>query len=153
MTRRMTIADESAPATLTLGHDASGGAPPRAGGPRAGIAPEQQRTHGAGTAKKEDGMIDWARVSELREEVGPEDFDEVVSLFLSEVGEVIARLQTAPDPARLEEDLHFLKGAALNLGFHALAELCQQGESAAAAGRAGTVPLPPVLACHARSQA
>ena len=29
-------------------------------------------------------MIDWARVSELRDEVGAEDFDEVVELFLEE---------------------------------------------------------------------
>ena len=32
-------------------------------------------------------MIDWARVSELRDEVGPEDFEEVLHLFLEEVDE------------------------------------------------------------------
>ena len=37
-------------------------------------------------------MIDWARVSELRDEVGAEDFDEVVELFLEEVDEAIAAL-------------------------------------------------------------
>ena len=35
-------------------------------------------------------MIDWARVSELRDEVGEGDFDEVVELFLEEVDEAIA---------------------------------------------------------------
>ena len=32
-------------------------------------------------------MIDWNRVAALREEVGAEDFDEVVELFLQEVDE------------------------------------------------------------------
>ena len=31
-------------------------------------------------------MIDWQRVNELRDEVGAEDFEEVVDLFLEEVG-------------------------------------------------------------------
>ena len=34
-------------------------------------------------------MIDWARVSELRDEVGPEDFEEVLHLFLEEVEDVV----------------------------------------------------------------
>ncbi len=73
-------------------------------------------------------MIDWERVNELRDEVGTEDFKEVVELFLEEVEEVIERLRSGPDPSRLEEDFHFLKGSALNLGFAALGDICQQGE-------------------------
>jgi HPt (histidine-containing phosphotransfer) domain-containing protein len=77
-------------------------------------------------------MIDWGRIDDLRSEIGPEDFDEVVSLFLSEADEVVARLQQAAGravaEAALRDDLHFLKGAALNLGFRDLAELCQTGE-------------------------
>ena len=42
-------------------------------------------------------MIDWARVSELRDEVGAEDFDEVVELFLEEVDEAIAALRDLTD--------------------------------------------------------
>ncbi|MEL7027080.1 MAG: Hpt domain-containing protein, partial [Pseudomonadota bacterium] len=34
-------------------------------------------------------MIDWERVMDLREEVGPDDFMEVAELFLSEVGSVL----------------------------------------------------------------
>ena len=30
-------------------------------------------------------MIDWTKVTELREEIGDEDFQEVVELFLEEV--------------------------------------------------------------------
>ena len=33
-------------------------------------------------------MIDWKRVRELRDEIGEEDFSEVVDLFLEEVEEV-----------------------------------------------------------------
>lgn len=101
----------------------------------------------------ENGMIDWERVETLRAEVGPEDFCEVVELFLEEVEDIVTRLATAPDPARFEEDLHFLKGSALNLGFAALGSACQTGESAAAAGRAEAVDIAAILACYAGSRA
>jgi HPt (histidine-containing phosphotransfer) domain-containing protein len=96
----------------------------------------------------EGPMIDWERVHDLRQEVGAREFEEVVDLFLEEVDEVMARLRRAPDPATFEEDLHFLKGSAMNLGFTELVRLCQAGESAAAAGRADTVDLGPVLASY-----
>lgn len=98
-------------------------------------------------------MIDWSRVRELRDEVGAEEFDEVVELFLEEVDEVVARLRADPDPTKYEEELHFLKGSALNLGFEALGKLCQSGESAAAAGQQDTVILEPILSCYDRSRA
>jgi len=80
-------------------------------------------------------MLNWTRVIELRDEIGAEDFAEVVELFLDEAGEVLDRLSPGTGAAQLEEDLHFLKGAALNLGFAGLAALCLQGEKAARAGR------------------
>jgi HPt (histidine-containing phosphotransfer) domain-containing protein len=97
-------------------------------------------------------MIDWVRIENLLSEVGPEDFREVVALFLEEVEEAIARLSTAPDPARLEQELHFLKGCALNLGFSGLGELCSRGESAAAAGRMGEIDLPAIFECFETSR-
>lgn len=97
-------------------------------------------------------MIDWDRVATLREEVGDDCFDEVVSLFLEEVDAVILRLHTAPDPTRLEGDLHFLKGGALNLGFHDLGLLCQTGERLAASGQAAQVDLQAVIALYAASR-
>lgn len=81
-------------------------------------------------------MIDWGRVNELRNEVGEEDFEEVVELFLEEVDEVIDRLRATPDLANLESDMHFLKGSALNLGFQSFSEICRKGERAAAMGQA-----------------
>lgn len=75
-------------------------------------------------------MIDWDRVAALREEVGPEDFDEVVELFLQEVDEEIDALLPDGPKDGLAEKLHFLKGSALSLGFREFSGLCQSGESA-----------------------
>lgn len=80
-------------------------------------------------------MIDWDRVSELRDEIGAEDFGEVVEIFLEEVDAAIEALGDGADS--LEAQLHFLKGSALNLGFDAFASLCQKGESAANQGDTG----------------
>ena len=74
-------------------------------------------------------MIDWARVNELREEIGAEDFGEVVDLFLEEGEEVIGRVERMRDD-EIGGALHFLKGMALNLGFAELARLCQGGDAA-----------------------
>ncbi|MCV2889815.1 Hpt domain-containing protein [Ruegeria aquimaris] len=90
-------------------------------------------------------MINWPRVTQLKDEVGAEDFGEVVQLFLEEVDEVIQRLRVAPDPASLGGDLHFLKGSALSLGFQSFSILCQDGERMAAAGRASEVDLAAII--------
>ncbi len=82
-------------------------------------------------------MIRWERVNELRDEVGADDFKEVVDLFLEEVEEVIERLRDSPDPTRFEEDFHFLKGSALNLGFGALGRSVPDGRKAARCRRSG----------------
>lgn len=79
-------------------------------------------------------MIDWARVNELRDEIGSDSFDEVAVMFLEEADEAIARLDRSKGAKALESDLHFLKGSALNLGFQTLADLCQIGERLAASG-------------------
>lgn len=97
-------------------------------------------------------MIDWERVEGLRSEVGPEDFRDVVELFLEEVQEIVSRLSTHPDPARYEQDLHFLKGSALNLGFRQVAILCQAGENDAAAGRAESVEIGNIVSCYGQSR-
>ena len=90
-------------------------------------------------------MIDWDRVDDLREEIGEEDFGEVVELFLEEVEEVVERLTNAPVVSALEEDMHFLKGSALNLGFASFASLCEKGEAAAREGQGDTIDLPTVI--------
>ncbi|WP_319825212.1 Hpt domain-containing protein [Thalassovita sp.] len=91
-------------------------------------------------------MIDWDRVAELREQIGPDDFDEVVELFLDEVLEVIDLLHCVPETQDLESQLHFLKGSALNLGFADFSEKCHVGERQAANGQPDRIDLPAILA-------
>ncbi|MFT6022605.1 MAG: HPt (histidine-containing phosphotransfer) domain-containing protein [Ascidiaceihabitans sp.] len=97
-------------------------------------------------------MIDWGQVKSLRDEVGPEDFEEVVELFLEEVEEVIERLKCNSDTATLEEDMHFLKGSAMNLGFEKFSKLCQAGENLSAKGQADELDVGSVLDCYASSK-
>lgn len=85
-------------------------------------------------------MIDWKRVRDLRDEIGDEDFPEVVELFLEEAEEVVERLNDAPGQTEnLEQDLHFLKGSAMSFGFVDLSGLCQDGERKSATGQADAV--------------
>lgn len=81
-------------------------------------------------------MIDWARVAELRNEIGAAEFDEIVPLFLHEVETTIADLalllHSAPET---EAALHSLRGSALNLGFSAFAAICDEYEETARSGR------------------
>lgn len=91
-------------------------------------------------------MIDWARVGELRDEVGADDFEEVFELFLEEVEDVIMRLRTSPDPGQFAADFHFLRGSALSLGFAAFSDLCQDAEKIASDG--GTPNVAGVLASY-----
>jgi HPt (histidine-containing phosphotransfer) domain-containing protein len=98
-------------------------------------------------------MISWDRVNELRDEVGEEDFLEVVELFLEEVDEVVLKLEASPEQSRLEEDLHFLKGSALNLGFRALSAICDRGEKNAADQQYDQIDIKEVLQTYAQSKA
>jgi HPt (histidine-containing phosphotransfer) domain-containing protein len=105
------------------------------------------------TKESEVDMIDWGQVKSLRDEVGPEDFEEVVELFLEEVEEVVERLKVSADTSTLEDDMHFLKGSAMNLGFESFSRLCQDGENLSAQGEADTLDVGSVLACYASSKA
>jgi histidine phosphotransfer protein HptB len=96
-------------------------------------------------------MIDWHRIEELRAEIGPEDFGEVISLFLEEADAVVSRLQSNKDAKTMERDLHSLKGSALNLGFSDLAQVCLQGERRAASGLSD-IQVDLVETCYARSR-
>ncbi len=91
-------------------------------------------------------MIHWPRVRQLRDEVGAEEFDEVIEIFLDEVHEAIALLKQDAQRLQLEQNLHFLKGSALSLGFDQFSRLCQDGERRAAAGQGAEVDLTEILA-------
>lgn len=90
-------------------------------------------------------MIDWVQVTALRDQVGAGEMDEVIDLFIEEVEQVTARLRHAAQADTLEHDLHFLKSCALNLGFAAFSDLCQQGEVMARQGQAEQVDLAQLL--------
>ncbi len=93
-------------------------------------------------------MIDWEQVRILRDEVGMSNFDEIIALFIEEVEDVISRLRTAPNPETLGDDLHFLKGSAMNLGFDAFSNACQQGERVSAKGDSTHVDLASILTSY-----
>lgn len=97
-------------------------------------------------------MIDWDQVKSLRDEIGHDDFGEVVELFLEEVEEVIERLKTDQSTDNLENDMHFLKGSAMNLGFESFSQLCQKGEIMSAKGQADELDVDAVLACYDSSK-
>jgi hypothetical protein len=90
-------------------------------------------------------MIDWNRVRSLREEVGADDFEDVLDAFFEESEEVVGRLRNSSMEDQLEFDLHFLKNCALNLGFGELSTLCQAGEKQVSAGNGATVNLTAIL--------
>lgn len=101
-------------------------------------------------------MIDWSKVVELRNDVGAEDFADVVELFLEEVSEAIAGLapDAGPDaPEPLAAKLHFLKGSALSLGFRAFSGLCEEGEKLCREGRGSEVDLQAIRDVYDRSRA
>ena len=97
-------------------------------------------------------MIDWDRVATLKEEVGAEDFEEVVELFLEEVDSAIDALAAQPKPDDLEEQLHFLKGSALSLGFRSFSDLCQAGETAASQSPDPAIDVDEILTCYKQSR-
>lgn len=82
-------------------------------------------------------MIDWKRVKELRDEIGADGFAEVADMFLDEAEEAVSALLAGLPDDKVEGQLHFLKGSALNLGLIDLAAICHEGERRAAAGQGG----------------
>jgi len=86
-------------------------------------------------------MIDWTRVRVLQNEVGADDFDEIVELFLEEVEGAINQLRSGSALDTLGETLHFLKGSALSLGFATFSGLCHHGEVEAEQGNNSAVDI------------
>ena len=97
-------------------------------------------------------MIDWDRVSELREEIGPDDFGEVVEIFLEEVDDTIQVLAAGGAADQMENVMHFLKGSALNLGFADFADICRRGEAMAAEGSAENISVDEVIQAYRSSR-
>ena len=98
-------------------------------------------------------MIDWKRVDELRDEIGADGFIEVADMFLDEAEDAVRSLMTGLHAEKLESQLHFLKGSALNLGLCNLAAICQDGERRAAAGQGASVDRAKIAAIYHASRA
>lgn len=96
-------------------------------------------------------MIDWSHVEELKQDMA-DGFDEIVEVFLEEVEEGVAKLDAQESASKLAAGLHFLKGAALNLGFTRFAGLCSAGEVFAEQGQVGMIDLAAVNACYRASR-
>jgi len=96
--------------------------------------------------RKDRSMIDWRKVKELHNEIGHDDFGEVVDLFLTEVEEMIDALKNSSSNTNPEEAAHFLKGCALNLGFRKFSDLCQTAE--VSAGKGESIDLEEIFACY-----
>ncbi len=95
-------------------------------------------------------LTDWQRVDDLTSEIGADAVVEVVTMFLAETDEVMARLAGG---APTTDDYHFLKGSALNLGLTDLAALCQLGEQEAKAGIENAATLATVMVLYPASKA
>lgn len=97
-------------------------------------------------------MIDWDRIAELQEEVGEDSFIEVIGMFFEEVEEVLARLD-CKDAEQLKAGLHFLKGAALNIGMSEVSNLCREAESVTAADNASAADIEGIRIAYESSKA
>jgi len=98
-------------------------------------------------------MINWTRVKELEQDIGTEVFSEVIELFLDEVESVMKHLEKGGDRANLEQQMHFLKGSALNLGFDQFGAMCSEAEKTAAKGSVTTVPIAGIVNTYFVSKA
>ncbi|XDA98210.1 Hpt domain-containing protein [Sulfitobacter sp. LCG007] len=98
-------------------------------------------------------MIDWEQVEHLRQDIGDDTVDEVIELFFHETQQVIDRVKARQGSPTLGDDLHFLKGSALNIGFRSFADLCATHEKAARAGALSWEELQTVFECYDSSRA
>jgi len=97
--------------------------------------------------------MDWTRLDELRAEVGSEALGEVLALFLEETDDMALRLAGGGNRATLGDDLHFMKGAALNLGFDKLADACRAAETVLRADGPEAVDISTILDSYSVAKA
>ena len=96
-------------------------------------------------------MIDWDRVSDLLDDVGADEFEPVLELFIDEVEHLVMQL-TKDDAGLLERYMHFLKGSAWNLGFAEFGATCQQVETLAAKRDLDNVSIGAIVECYSNSK-
>ncbi|MDQ4081457.1 MAG: PAS domain S-box protein [Actinomycetota bacterium] len=98
-----------------------------------------------GASAEGDGVIDTRALDELKASVGDAAFvAELIDTFLAEAPGLLATLRSAlerEDAAEVRRVAHTLKSNARTFGATALADVCQELESRAKAGLAGTQDL------------
>ena len=94
-------------------------------------------------------MIDWIRIDELRDEVGQDDFGDIVGVFFEEALENLRRADTV---VTLLGQLHFLQGSALNLGFSNFAAICRNEENSLEKDPSHTVEIDKICAAFSSSK-
>ncbi|GLQ35374.1 nickel transporter [Amylibacter marinus] len=99
-------------------------------------------------------MINWDQVKQLEEDIGAEDFGDIVVVFIEEVDEAVDALReiTSMGDDDMATALHFLKGSAANLGFADFAASCGAGEDLANKQQAAEVDLQSVVALYDASK-
>lgn len=80
-------------------------------------------------------IVDLGRVSELKSEIGEDDFSEVYALFLDEITAQIEELANIQCPRQAGSLLHSIKGSALNVGLLRLAHQAAAKEKIAEKGQ------------------
>ena len=105
------------------------------------------------TEMKELAVIDWNQVKRLRDDVGHDEFDEIIELFLEEVESIVEKLRGPLILDELENDLHSLKGSAMNLGFKSFSQLCFDGEKQAGLGNPASIDIPAIISSFDSSKA
>lgn len=96
-------------------------------------------------------MIDWQIANDLKQAIGADVFDEVIAVFFAEADDTLTRIMAATTAEDMQNELHFMKGSALNLGFSDMAQLCQRLELRAEAGDTD-LPLAQVQTVYAASR-
>ncbi|PCH98602.1 MAG: histidine kinase [Rhodobacteraceae bacterium] len=100
-------------------------------------------------------MIDWIQLRQLQSDVGKDEMDEVVELFLTEVDEAIEVFQKNVGAMAFADKgaaYHFLKGCAFNLGFQAFGEKCSEGEEVSKQNKNPDISLSDLVALYAASK-
>ena len=96
-------------------------------------------------------MIDWIRVTSLRDEVGEDEFRPLVEMFLDEIEAGLMALGSA-NPVVTWDRLNLLKGCSLNLGLTAFFRICDTWEKLMASGNADQLEVDLLLASYATSK-
>lgn len=100
-------------------------------------------------------MINWMQLRQLQSDVGKDEMDEVVELFLTEVDEAIEAFQNNAGTMAFADKgaaYHFLKGCAFNLGFQAFGEKCSEAEEVSKQDKNPDISLSDLIALYTASK-